>query len=148
VLADQFLRRLPAAIRPHLPPSVAHPWQIHARSRLLKLWSGPEDTIHYEIWVHDGRQLLELGLHCEAEPARNARIRQGLADYLFDLKAALGNGVELEEWDRGWTRLYETHPLFPLDEPRLEEIAQRTGVFVATVEPLYQEVRRTFGLER
>lgn len=139
MLPGQFLRKLPEAIRPHVPKtaSVLH---MQPRGRLLKIWYGADGSVHYEIWIHERTQQMELGLHCESTPERNARLYRGLGFYLFDIKAALGNGVELEEWDRGWARLYETHPLYPLDEPRLTEFAERVGLFIQTVQPIYAEI--------
>ncbi|HMA36914.1 MAG TPA: hypothetical protein VKY74_20840 [Chloroflexia bacterium] len=144
MLPSTFLRRLPEAVRPHLPPA-AETLHMQPRGHLLKIWYGADGSIHYEVWVHERTQQLELGLHCEAEPARNERIRRQLGFYLFDIKAALGNAVELEVWDRGWARLYETHPLYPLDEPRLNELAGRIGLFIRTVQPIYAEIRQALA---
>jgi hypothetical protein len=143
LLPGPFLHRLPEAIRPQLPAAFGplHPLHMKVRGRLLQLWYGPDATIHYEIWIHERTQQLELGLHCEADAALNARLKRELSFCLFEIKHALGNGVELEEWDRGWTRLYETHPLYPLDEARLTEIGERAGLFVRTIQPIYMEIR-------
>lgn len=146
MLPGQFLHRLPAAARAHLPAldGAAH---IQPRGRLLKIWYGAEAAIHYEFWMHERTLQMEIGLHCEAEPELNEAIRRGLSFYLFDIKAALGAGVELELWDRGWTRLYETLPLYPLDEARVEEIARRLGEFVSVVQPIYLDVRRALAAQ-
>ena len=139
MLAHQFVRRLPAAIQPHLPDTgeVLH---MEPHGRLLKIWYGSDKAIHYEVGVHERTMHLELGLHCEASTERNAQIRHGLSFYLFDIKAALGISVELEDWDRGWVRLYETQPLQPLDESRLVEFGERVGLFIRTVQPIYADL--------
>ncbi len=139
MLPYQFLRRLPEAVRPYLP-DMGEPLNMEPHGRLLKIWYGADKAIHYEVAVHERSMQLELGLHCEATPIRNAQIRHGLSFYLFDFKAALGSGVELEDWDRGWVRLYETHPLAPLDEARLAEFAERVGLFICMVQPIYAEM--------
>ncbi|MGI8586742.1 MAG: hypothetical protein ACR2M0_03525 [Chloroflexia bacterium] len=144
MLPTPFLRRLSDTVRPLLAAD-PQPLHIQARGRLLKLWFGPDESIHYEVWIHDNLQLIELGLHCEADPLRNARIRRQLGFHMFDIKAALGNSVELEEWDRGWVRLYETHPLSPLDEPRLDELARRLATFVTIVQPIYAQLCRVLA---
>jgi hypothetical protein len=143
LLPGSFMHRLPDALRPQLPAAFGaqHPLHLKLRGRLLQLWYGPDATVHYEIWIHERTQQLELGLHCEADAALNARIKRELSFYLFEIKYALGNEVELEEWDRGWTRLYETQPLNPLDEARLAELGERTGLFVRTIQPIYMEIR-------
>lgn len=143
LLPGPFMHHLPEALRPRLPAAFGpqHPLHVKPRGRLLQFWYGPDATIHYEIWMHERTQQLELGLHCEADAALNARIKRELSFYMFEIKHALGNDVELEEWDRGWTRLYETQPLHPLDEARLAELGERTGLFVGTVQPIYMEIR-------
>lgn len=139
MLPHQFLLRLPEAIRPHLPDTgeVLH---MEPHGRLLKIWYGSDKAIHYEVVIHERAMRLELGLHCESGIERNAQIRHGLSFYLFDIKAALGLSVELEDWDRGWVRLYETQLLQPLDEPRLVEFGERVGLFIRTVQPIYAEL--------
>ncbi len=146
MLPGQFLRRLPAAVRPHLPTETG--LQVQPRGHLCKIWYGGDGNVHYEVWAHERTQQLELGLHCEASAAYNAEIRRQLGFYLFDIKLALGNQVELEDWDHGWVRLYETHPLQPLDEPRLEAFAQRVGAFVTVVEPIHAAIRAALEDER
>jgi hypothetical protein len=135
----EFLRRLPATVRPLLPDPLGN-FQLRNRGWLVQLWYGTDPRIHYEVWVHGSRNLLELGLHCEAEAARNEWLRRQLLHRLFELKAALGNGVEVEEWDKGWSRLYETHPLTPLDDARLADFAARVAQFIAVVQPLLDEI--------
>jgi hypothetical protein len=147
MLPGPFLRRLTETVRAHLPPD-DQPLHIQPRGRLIKIWYGPDASIHYEVWIHERTQQLELGLHCESDAARNARIYRGLSGYLLEIKLALGIGVELEPWDKGWVRLYETHPLYPLDEARLDEFARRVGEFVGVVQPIYAEICRELRLER
>jgi hypothetical protein len=147
MLPNQFIRRLSAAVRTHLP-ALAEPLHIQPHGQLMKIWYGADGTVHYEVWVHERTQQLELGLHCEADATRNAAWRRLLGFYLLEIKLALGNGVELEDWDKGWVRLYETHPLYPLDEPRLDEFARRVGTFVGTIQPIYTEIQQTLRLDK
>ena len=135
----EFLRRLPGVVRPLLPEPLRG-FQLRSRGWLIQLWYGAEPRIHYEVWVHGSRNLLELGLHCEADAARNEWLRRQLLQRLLELKAELGNAVEVEAWDKGWSRLYETHPLNPVDEDRLDEFAARVARFIAVVQPLLDEI--------
>src|SRR5689334_18736680 len=96
---NDFLRRLPDAARSHLP-SALRGFQVRHRGRLLQLWYGDDARIHYEVWIHDKTVQIELGLHFEATPARNEWFRRQFASCLIELKAALGNGVEVELWDK------------------------------------------------
>ena len=76
MLPGQFLHRLPAAARAHLPAldGAAH---MQPRGRLFKVWFGAEAAIHYEIWMHERTLQMEIGLHCEATPELNEAIRRG-----------------------------------------------------------------------
>ena len=139
MLPNQFSHRLPDAVRPHLPAEL-RAFHVQPRGHLLKLWYGPDAQVHFEIWAHDRTEQLELGLHFEAQPERNEWLRRQFAAQLIELKMALGNGVEVEPWDRGWTRLYETHPLSPLDEARVAAFAARVAQFIAVVQPMYTAI--------
>jgi hypothetical protein len=136
---NEFLRRLPPTIRPLLAAPL-QAFQVRPQGRLLKLWYDPDPRIHYEVALYERTQQLELGLHFEADPARNEWLRRQFVARLIELKWALGNGVEVEPWDRGWARVYETHPFAPLDEPRLEEFAPRMAAFIEAVQSMYQEI--------
>jgi hypothetical protein len=139
MLPNEFLRRLPVALRPLLPESL-RPFHAQPRGHLLKIWYGTDAQVHFEIWVHDRSQQIELGLHFESKPEHNEWLRQQFCARLIELKYALGNGVEVEEWDRGWARLYETHALSPLNEDRLAKFSARVAEFVAVVQPMYEEI--------
>src|SRR5437879_234553 len=78
---------------------------------LIKLLA-EEPPIHFELWLHRSRGRVELGLHFETRDAdRNRRLLEYVADDLLFLKEALGQGLEAEPWDKGWTRLYISYPL-------------------------------------
>jgi hypothetical protein len=115
-------------------------FQVQARSRLVKLWSGGDGSIHYEVWVHERESRLEIGFHMEADEAYNAALYREFDKCLLDIQVQLGDGVWLEPWDKGWVRLYETHPLWPLDLARVYETAERVVAFVRAVEPVYQSI--------
>jgi hypothetical protein len=120
-----------ALLRPDLRTS--------ARSRLAKLWFGTDGSIHYEVWVHDRTAKLELGFHCESTPEYNRLLYKEFDLCLIEIQARLGPAFWLEEWDRGWIRLYETHPLWPLYEARVEEIAFRLMEVIDTIQPIFEE---------
>ena len=135
----EFMNRLPEVVRPLLPAPL-RAFQLRKRGWLVQFWYGPDPRIHYEVWVHGGRELLEIGLHCEADATHNEFLRRQLLRRLIELKATLGNAVEVEEWDKGWSRLYETHPLNPLDNARMEAFAGRVAEFITTVQPMLDEI--------
>lgn len=117
-----------------------HQLNCLSRGGLAKFWYGDDGNIHYEIWVHERSGQLELGLHCESTPEYNSALYRAFDSCMVEIQASLGSSFWLEEWDRGWVRLYETHPLYPLDTYRVEEIAARLGEIIGTLQPLYEEI--------
>jgi len=113
---------------------------IETHGRLAKFCTGRNQSIHYEVWVHDRTSQLEIGLHCESTPEYNALLYSGFDRAMIDIQVQLGQGFWLEQWDHGWIRLYETHPLRPLDAVRVEEIAARLLEIIRVVEPVYKAI--------
>ncbi|GAC1504480.1 MAG: hypothetical protein NVS1B3_01320 [Candidatus Dormibacteraceae bacterium] len=104
------------------------------RGRLLKLhYDRPE--FHYEAWHHTGDGRLEIGLHFEASREEN----QAAFDYfrvrMIAIKAQLPR-AELEPWDRGWCRLYETLPATQLDDSALQVAVERLSAYIVALQPL------------
>jgi hypothetical protein len=54
---------------------------------------------------------------------------------MVEVKARLPR-AELEPWDRGWTRLYETLPAPQLDEVVLANAVERLDAYVTTLQPM------------
>lgn len=120
--------------------------QSHARSRLVKFWFGPDNSVHYEVSIHERAAQLEIGLHFEASPERNRSIYKELDRCILEIQSQLGSTVWLEEWDRGWARLYETQHLWPLDDARANEVAERLCDFIRVVQPVYEQILDKLGL--
>jgi hypothetical protein len=108
------------------------------RSWLAQFWWGEDRSVHYELWVHGSTLKLEMGLHFESTGARNRALYLAFGKHLVEIHAALGDTLWLEEWDKGWTRLYETVPLFPLDDARVYAIAGRLSDIMETLQPMYE----------
>jgi hypothetical protein len=94
------MKAIPDATRPHLPPALrdfrwwARPWQVQIH------YGNPR--LHYEVWSLSRRNLLELGLHFEhRNRAVNARLLDHFDKHAVAIKAELGEGVEVEPWDKG-----------------------------------------------
>jgi hypothetical protein len=111
------------------------PVQAVARSRLAKFWCRPPDTIHFELWLHERRNLIELGLHFEDKPSLNDRLYTYFAGCLLEIQEELGDAVWVEEWDKGWTRLYEVRPMLPLSEERVADTAARMCDLIRCLQP-------------
>jgi hypothetical protein len=103
-------------------------------SFLAKLWFG-NHALHYEITPRERAGSIEIGLHFEADPLTNARL---LAAFVANAKAvrrALAN-ARMEQWDRGWCRVWEPLPYRAADTELAEELASRLAAYVTTLEPI------------
>jgi hypothetical protein len=54
---------------------------------------------------------------------------------MVEVKAQLPR-AELEPWDRGWSRLYETLPAPALDERAQDAVQERMGAYITTLQPM------------
>ena len=85
---------------------------------------------------------LELGLHFESRNATdNRRLLDGFAERMIEIKAELGEDVEAELWDRGWTKVYETLPLETYSPAYLQVVARRLAKMVTVLHPVYLAIR-------
>jgi hypothetical protein len=135
-----FFRALPAQVAAALPARLK---EVRHRVRSSQAqWFYDDPRLHFEAWWHGNTGRLELGLHLEAAPATNDRIAAGLARQLLMIKARLGERIDLEPWDRGWIRLYETHPVEVFDAARVKVTAARMAELIAVIWPMCQELRK------
>jgi hypothetical protein len=107
------------------------------RGRLMKVHFG-EPAFHYEAWHHAGAGRLEIGLHFEASASENQRAFEFFRFRMVEVKATLPR-AELEPWDRGWSRLYETTPAAKLDEDVLDRAVTCMSAYVVTLQPLLEQ---------
>jgi hypothetical protein len=133
-VAPAFVRAVVKDVLDHFARA-GIPVQAVARSRLAKFWCRPPDTIHFELWLHERRNLIELGLHFEDKPSLNDRLYTYFAGCLLEIQEELGDAVWVEEWDKGWTRLYEVRPMLPLSEERVADTAARMCDFIRCLQP-------------
>jgi hypothetical protein len=137
VTAD-FLRGLLEATRARLPTDL-RALKAQQQGSLVKLFA-EDPEIHFEVWLHRGRERAELGLHFEThDPRRNQRLLEYVGDELQFLKEVLGNGLEAEPWDKGWTRVYLTRPLTRLDPDEQADLARGFAELIEILEPLHRE---------
>ena len=136
-----FFRALPPLVEAALPTrlkGISH----RARSSQAQ-WFFGDPRLHFEAWWHANTGRLELGLHLEAEPAINDRIAAGLARQLLMIKARLGQQLDLEPWDRGWVRLYETYVVDVFDATQIKRTAARIAELIVVIWPMCQELRKS-----
>lgn len=115
-----------------------NPVRSRVRSHLAQLWWGSDSSVHYEMAIHERSGRIELGLHFESNTTRNRSLYAGFDRYLLEIQNALGDGIWLEDWDKGWVRLYETQPLAPLDEARVYALAGRFCEIMECLQPIYE----------
>ncbi len=131
----EFLETLPDLLRQQLPPELAG-FQVHPRvTSLTKFYYG-KATTHYEVWIQKRKGIIELGLHFEGEPESNFRHLELLQSLSPEIHKSLGDGIEIEEWDRGWTRAYEAISLEPLTDDFLVEVSFKMSAMMRALEPL------------
>ena len=56
---------------------------------------------------------------------------------MVEIKARLPR-AELEPWDRGWSRLYETMPASQLDESVMDRAIECLVAYITTLQPLVE----------
>jgi len=137
---SDFFTGLRKALKGRLPAPMRD-FRTARQGRLMKLHFG-EPAFHYEAWHHTGGGRLEVGLHFEA----SARENQAAFDYfrarIVEVKAGLPR-AELEPWDRGWSRLYETVPAARLDDQVLVRTVECMAEYVVTLQPMLEEFLRS-----
>lgn len=140
--SQKFLETLPAVVIPHLPPKlqtiqVKQPW------RWLVQFHFGEPRLHYEVSRAAKQQGWELGFHFEARDKQlNRYLLKGFRRHLFEIKDTLGESIEAEMWDRGWTKLYEVYPEAPLTPAYQKDVGRRLAEIITCVHPIFVDLRR------
>ncbi|NJN54934.1 MAG: hypothetical protein HC804_09370 [Anaerolineae bacterium] len=133
----QFIATIPQVVIPHLPThlqqvQVKQPWQW-----LVQFHFG-ESRLHYELSRAARRQGWELGFHCEASDQRlNRYLLDGFRRHLFEIKDVLGESIEAEMWDKGWTKVYEVYPDAPLTRTYQTAVGQRLAAIITCLHPIF-----------
>ncbi len=135
---SDFFTELRKRLKANLPEQLRRFNSSRGRGRLMKVHFG-EPAFHYEVWHHTGAGRLEVGLHFEASAAENQAAFDFFRGRMVEVKAGLPL-AELEPWDRGWCRLYETLPAAQLDDRVLDAAAARLAAYVVTLQPMLDEL--------
>ncbi|MDQ6880322.1 MAG: hypothetical protein M3082_21975 [Candidatus Dormibacteraeota bacterium] len=130
----EFFSALRKGLKSKLPQQLRDYERGRGHSRLLKLHYGSPE-MHYEAWHHTGAGKLEIGLHFEGPAELNQLAFDFFRPRMVEVKASLPR-AELEPWDRGWSRLYETLPATQLDEVVLQGATERLAAYMITLQPL------------
>lgn len=128
----ECLKRIRPLVRERLPDDLRDfHWEA---SYLAKLWFGNHD-LHYEVTPRARTGTIEIGLHFEADPLTNARLLAAFRANETPVRRALAN-ARIEEWDRGWCRVWESLPYRKADVPLAKELADRIATYVVALEPI------------
>ncbi|MEW5987066.1 MAG: hypothetical protein AB1791_10570 [Chloroflexota bacterium] len=135
-----FLKTLPDVVVPQLPLplrsiKVRQPWNW-----LIQLYYG-DPLLHYEVVGALHRPGLELGLHFESrDQALNRHLLNGFRRHLFEIRDALGESIEAEMWDKGWTKVYEVYPEKELTADYQAEVGGRLAQIITCLQPILGSV--------
>jgi hypothetical protein len=138
---SDFFRELRKKLKAKLPSELQQFNSSRARGRLMKV-NFREPAFHFEAWHHAGAGRLEVGLHFEATAAENQAAFDFFRFRMVEVKAFLPR-AELEPWDRGWSRLYETIPAATLDEDVLGRAVTCMSAYIVTLQPLLEQFLRS-----
>jgi hypothetical protein len=129
----EFFGGLRKGLKARLPQPYRGFEGARGHGRLLKLHFGRPE-FHYEAWHHTGAGRFEVGLHFEGSPELNQQAFDFFRLRMVEIKARLPR-AELEPWDRGWSRLYETMPAPQLDELVRDRAIERLEAYITTLQP-------------
>jgi hypothetical protein len=129
----ECLRRVGALVRGHVPREL-RAFHYEAFSFQSKLWYGNK-ALHYEVWPREKLGTIEIGLHFEADSLTNARLLAAFRANAKTVRRALTD-ARIEEWDRGWARVWEPLPHRKPDALLAVELAERIAAYVSALEPI------------
>ena len=127
---------------PQLTTPLQESIQIRQPWRWLLQFHFGEPRLHYEVFKVSRQNGWELGLHCESKDKQlNRFLLNGFRKHLFEIKDTLGESVEAEMWDKGWTKIYEIYPSEPLTAEYQTAVAKRLADIIVCLQPIYAELR-------
>lgn len=127
-----FFKELPNELRERLPEDL-RPFTYKSNGSLAQVYYR-DPKVHYEAWFHWRTGRLELGLHFERDERTNDQLFARYDHHIVEIKAVLGETVELERWDRGWARLYESWPCEKVDRAFREQMTSRLARLIEVLE--------------
>ncbi|MGH2378628.1 MAG: hypothetical protein ACRDGT_09135 [Candidatus Limnocylindria bacterium] len=104
---------------------------------LIKLHYGNQ-KLHYEANHQARSRTIEIGLHFEADAFTNTRLLGAFRIHQKRIHRELP-GARLEEWDKGWARIWEPIPYEELDAALQRDVAARIARYISVLEPILRE---------
>lgn len=137
----KFLKTRPDVFIPLLPEPLQS-IQVRQPYRWLVQFHYGQPRLHYEVSRAKHRDGWELGFHCEARDRDlNRYLLYGFRRHLFEIKDTLGEQIEAEMWDKGWTKIYEIFPDGDLTTDYQARVAARLATIIICLHPIYVELR-------
>jgi hypothetical protein len=136
------MQALPAAVREQLPQPLRK-FRTSGRPWLCQLYYA-DPGLHYEVAnLGERRGLLEIGLHFESRnSAVNCALLASFLSHMVEIKATLGPQWEAEQWDKGWTKVYETVPYEPFTAQLLGTVSGRLARAMIVLTPMLNDLSR------
>jgi hypothetical protein len=130
-----LFRELPDAVRNRLPAELSG-FAFKNLGSLAQLYYR-DPKVHYELWFHWRTGRLEVGLHFERDESVNQLLFDAFDRRIVEIKATLGETIDLERWDKGWARIYETWPCDRVDRDFRAHTIDRLSQIIAVLQPIY-----------
>ena len=127
---EQTLERLPTSLGATESRVVFSSLQLHFG----------EPRLHYEVWPVRKTGRVEIGLHIEGPEEWSRTVAAALGARADELRAALDDGYELEDWTASWCRLHRTLPLTRLDEAMVGAVSAALVELVQATRPIITQL--------
>ncbi len=136
---NEFLRLVAETTRAQLPTRLRR-FSGRSRFTLIQLFYDRR-TLHYEVWVRGKERLIEIGLHFESDRATNSQLLDYFSTRAFEIKAELGDQMDIEQWTASWTRVHQLMPYQQLDQATARAVAERLARMIETLQPMLEQAR-------
>lgn len=139
-----FIKTLPPHLLAVLPDGLM---QLHAQQpfRWIIQFYDHDRRLHYEVSRISRQHSLELGLHFESkDKALNQFLLRGFQRHLLEIRDEVGAGIEAEQWDRGWAKVYELLPEQPFTDTFQRDTAQRLADLIACWHPILLDIHTEY----
>jgi len=128
------LALIPRLVVPLLPQHLRGLRTSAAWSYLVKIYYGNPD-LHYEASHQPKLRTVEIGLHFEADELTNAELLGAFRSHKREVSRELP-AARFEEWDKGWTRIWEPVVYGRFDEALAQDLAGRLARYITLLEPI------------
>jgi hypothetical protein len=139
----EFMKSIANTVKDYLPST----YQNYNKGKtkwISQIFLDSDRRIHYEIsrTRNQHGRCLEIAFHMESRSkAHNRALLEGFDAHLLQMREELGSDVKAEQWDRGWTKVYEILPDEELTEDWLQSVAERWASFICVVQPIYEHIK-------